>query len=466
MFSSRRSTRRSPEWFEAMPTEFQIGFVVLIGGLLIAGKASQALPFLEQADKELINAGATISAILTGAFIYWTFGRRALEMRKAKGRLATLSPENDLLIGTSGQPHRAASNRLGVVAHMAQISNRDSTFSTPVLHDFCRTLFRRAAIAKTPEDWMRLRPHIAPPAQTVLRGLLKEGALAEVHVGRVHINRVEEQRSGVAMHISVHALTRDDAGNLRFLDMNWDLRRGQNATSMTPMDVDQLGCPACGSPVELSFPDGTCAVCESRIAYGDLGWQIFDLGWRGDRPLVPDRLGPLEGGVDATLEPETPVDPHLAANLRALKMRHESFDLSEAESRFKETLLALQLAFDTGDMTPIEPLVTPGIRDTVALQVARAGAGELTWRRRDVKVDGIEAVRVFRDAWHEMFDVRIRFQMISAIVDAQDICVAGSLSEPKHLSVYLCFHQRITPEPFALTRWKLWRVVSPGAFLR
>jgi len=455
-----------PTWFEAMPVQLQVVSAVSVVGLFAGGNLLSHAPFLDGFARHLASGGGTVLAGFTALFIYWAFGRRArTDKANALGRRAARSPENEILLGSGGRANRSAANALSVVGHLSKIADRDPTFSVPVFHDLCRVLFRKAAEAETDADWAALRPFIAPVGQNVLKGILKRKKHPDIQVGWVHILHVEEQAAWVFMRIRIHALVCDEDGEWRFLDMTWDLRRGSTARSMTPMDVANLGCPACGSPIELTSL-GHCAVCDTGIGHGQLNWQITDVGWRSGETLRPEGLGPDSGGDDPSLTPVTPLDPQLARNLRGLAMRHDTFELDVLEKRIIATAEALHKALHQGDISALAPYATRGMLETVGLRIQRLKAANLQWRRDEVHVLEVEAVRAFQDGWHEMIDVRIELRLLSAIADMDGEIEAGSLTHPRHSSTYMSFSLPISNDPYDPEGWKLWRTVRPMDFLQ
>ncbi len=458
-----------PSWIEALPTEVQIIGVLLIGGLFIGGNLMSYAPFLDSTAQNLVSAGGAIAAGLTALFIYMTFGQSAVakrHLKKGVGVPSKISPENEILLGQGGRANLAQLNRLGVVAHLAKIADRDPTFSEPVFHDLCRVLFRRAATAESDADWAALRPFIAPVAQNSIRGILKRQTHPEIQVGRAHVLHVEEQAAWIFLRVSVHALVCNKANEWRYIDMTWDMRRGDAARSMTPIDIANLGCPACGSPVELTQPDGNCAVCDTAIGHGELNWQVTDVGWRSNQTLVPEGLGPDSGGDDPSLQPLTPLDPNLAGNLRGVGMRHEAFDLAELESRIVDAVKALHAALDSHDISGFAPYATEGMTATIALRIQRLEAARLRWIRNQVEIGEVVAVRAYRDGWHEMIDVRVDLSLISAVVDGNGKEVAGSVKNPRQSSAYMSFCLPTSGETYDAGAWKIWRTVRPMEFLR
>ena len=391
------------EQWDDWPVEARLAMTVLPLGTLLATQMLATLPVFDDVftPQEFWAAGS-IMALLEVFMVQITFGRHAKEKAKSAATGPRVSqPEPDLagiLCGTGPARHVGR-----LQTRMDVLRLHDPGFSEPLFLAYCQRL--AIEILSRRDRRETLAPYIAPAVWTNADTLM--GGVERMLPGPARIIECVEARVWTTVVVQMPLLVVQGA-SLRLANLTWHLRRSEAARSAVPADLFSFGCPACGAePVSLTHPDGTCAMCNTAIGHGQLCWQLVDLvATDADAPLRPPGR-PDPGGAHPSIEPETVEHINLPTALRALKGRHPEFSPKDVAERAVEALTAWIHAQATGDVSGLTGLVTEDRLVASRHQVGLRKAARWTLSSGAPTIDQVEWIRVARDGWHELVELRV-----------------------------------------------------------
>lgn len=339
-----------------------------------------------------------------------------------------------------------AARRPTVTALFDRLKDLDHGFSRVVLVDFVHALFHAWHRARGTGEFTALGPWLgqktlekAAAGDPTVRGKAKPDLVDGIVIGSLTPLACDEAGDEVRVRLLVKAnLTETVGGKAQalYLEQELTLARPRAAKSLEPETARTLGCPGCGSPMELTH-DGRCVHCDRPVARRPVGWYLRTVQTRIRRPR-PDLVVSL-GGVETGTLGSSVVAPDLAAGRRALVDRHRDFSFAGFEDRVRRTFLALQHAWSTGDEAGLRPLETDLLFESHRYWLGRYREKGLRNRIEDVTITAVEVVRIELDAFYESITVRIHASMRDFVEDAAGKVVGGDDRTPRRFSEYWTF---------------------------
>lgn len=399
---------------------------------------------------ELVQAGSGMIGVMTAMFVWMTFGRLEANQKREESLQERRDPVAEAVpaLGTA-TGHAvgvAAARRPGRIVD--QMARHDPGLSEVDLWSWLGALPAAALAADVEAVRTRLRPYVAMDAWQELTRQLR-GA-DQVEVGPVVLLEAEHGhwdtlQLGVGLRVRHAEVWTPDA-------QVWTVRRSTAARSLPLADMLALGCPACGSPIQLAPPEWGCAACDRRIAEGQLHWQLRAVRGRAAGVRSPAWEALTAGGPHASMHIQLVGSDDRAAQLRSLAARCPGFDLAAVDARVRE--VARAAAADE----PVEGLQP-------ALDWERDRIAHLGLRRimGPVEVVATDLLRAGRDGWYERLDVRVVLHGVRALVDESGRVVDGHPELPQHWAVVLRMaHPSGRPSDVAL--WRPWQLLAPQEY--
>lgn len=328
------------------------------------------------------------------------------------GRYAAHHPGSSELLPPARRQHPRAAlvqrRRLAVQA----LQRVDPDFSEPLFVDFVQLVYARAQALRAEPGHPWLVEAMTPGAMASLtRGGAVE-AVEDVIFGSVSLTDARLQAQWVLVTVALETnLTEVKGGRRRELLCHevWTFRRRAGVRSPGPERMRALGCPSCGSTLEVQT-DGTCPNCGTVRTNGASQWQVHKIQGRTE-PLPPPRPQLGGGGVEPGTHLPTVVDPDLVVAQRQLLARHPDLSLRAFEDRVRAVFIELQEAWSTQTWERARPLETDALFQVHRFWMDRYRRHGLVNKLAEVQVERVELCKVVRDAWLESITVRVRASM-------------------------------------------------------
>jgi len=338
-------------------------------------------------------------------------------------------------------------------ANLTPVRATDPYFSEPVFVDFAQLVFARAHEMRGAGRREPLAPWMSEAA---IDRLFSDRAglesVSEVIFGATRIASASTQAGFVHVDVDFEANVTEVRAGVRaqvLCEERWTFRRKAGARSPAPERMRALGCAGCGSTEEPA-PDGTCASCGTPRRGGLSQWEVAAIAQAARRPLDPPELETTDGGVERGTDAPTMLDPRLSSERRAFEGRHPDHSWGAFEAEVRETFVALQAAWSTGDWERARGRETDALHQAHRFWMKRyAEAGWVNHVER-VEVGRIVPVKLGVDACYEAITVRIFARALDWTEDREGRVIAGSKTEPRAFSEYWTFLRAIpgaVPEP-------------------
>ena len=188
--------------------------------------------------------------------------------------------------------------------------------------------------------------------------------------------------------------------------------------------------------------EGRCSYCSEVVDQGELSWQLVSIDTLSRHPQTPldTKLGP--GGTEPGLGRPTPVQPDLAAALRAMTRRNPDFDPARFREHVRHVFHSLQKAWSEMRWEEARPFETDRLFQSHRFWIERYRAQGLRNKLDDITIDRLVVARVERDAWFEIITVRIYASMLDCVVDGDGKVVGGNPRVHRKFSEYWTFVKR------------------------
>jgi predicted lipid-binding transport protein (Tim44 family) len=300
---------------------------------------------------------------------------------------------------------------------LASLVHNDSAFSTVAFTELALELHDRLRRASGMGSWGPLEAYTVRSVRDELVRRYPHGPEAS-DVGRVEIVAYDPGRSWDTITVRFHEIVHPSHGVHRTVE-SWQFRRAVGAVSPPPAEAMRLGCPACHAD---SGPDadGQCHACRRQVTWGQLCWQLMDVGPTPQlQPIpMPDLDHPL---VDPAVDRPTAVDMNLAVEMRKLRARHPDLDLAALGRNVDEVVTRIQT---------MEPALAAGVlsapmRQRLAFVRGVFDAHGLVQRRDGLRAERREVCRARMDAWFESITVRVWIAGRRWVEDRAGVVAAG-----------------------------------------
>jgi uncharacterized Zn finger protein (UPF0148 family) len=338
-------------------------------------------------------------------------------------------------------PSRPAS-RPPPVDVVAQARAIDPTFSEPVFLEWATLLFIRAQETRG-VDREALRPWFVnvdkalPPA---LGGEPIKGVRGVV-VGAIRITGVRKTSTHAVVTVLVQSCltARHTVGEQAwYLQERWDFHRKLGLQSRAPDNVERLGCPACGSPVERAT-NGRCASCGNAMTPGEHDWAVSNV-----IPVSAETRPPLlEGNVEEQgTQLETVRAPDLKDALASLNV-DPTFDLARFKTRARTIFTALQDGWTRQKWEVLRPLETENIFQQHRYWLEEYQRQGLRNVLTDIRLTNVDVVKVRLDPHYQSITCRMFASMRDSTVRiAGGSVVGGDPSKDRPFTEYWTFLRR------------------------
>jgi predicted lipid-binding transport protein (Tim44 family) len=330
----------------------------------------------------------------------------------------------------------------------------DPGFSEALFLDFAQLLFvrfhtARGAATTDPSGFDPVRPYLKKRLLTAAVARKTGGPLAEVRdvvIGSAVLEKVDERAGWQSILVRFEGNYAEVDAQGASADWHvveaWTFCRPASVRSGTPEQTTSLGCPSCGSPVELRA-DGSCTHCDQVVVQGNHGWQVARLVRRAATKLPPQALlglgQPSGGDVRAGLAVRA---PDLKASLRAFRRRYPEWSEERFKAHVERTFLTLQAGWSERDWARTRHFQTDPLFQKHRHWIERYLRDGITNRLEDVQVHAVKLCEVRRDPHLDLITVRVDASLIDTKLGPDGSVVAGTPGERTRFAEYWTFIRR------------------------
>jgi hypothetical protein len=216
---------------------------------------------------------------------------------------------------------------------------------------------------------------------------------------------------------------------------NWKFTRRADALSPEPDEVRSVGCPSCGSSLELK-PDGSCQHCGETVRPGDHHWSVRHIQIVKRLKRGPHLTADVpEVGTDR----KTVMDPLFKQHRATFEQEHEGFDWEKANERFRHVFYALQNAWTNQDWQKSRPYETDSLFQNHLFWMRQYAQQNLHNALEKIEMGRIEPVKIRSDRFYDAITCRVYASMIDYTTDKGGKLLCGSKGKPRSFSEYWTF---------------------------
>ncbi len=282
----------------------------------------------------------------------------------------------------------------------------DPLFSTVLFEEFALALYSEAHLSRgDPRRLEQLSAFLRPAARKVLDGWAGP-APKTVLVGGVLVRAVEWEANRVRVVVefdAAHTEATPDGEAIFYTTEAWTLVRDASTPSRPPERVQVFVCPHCGAALDR-MAGAECGYCGTRVDTGGYDWVVegialLERDTEGPAPL----FGRLTPGL--ATPSEAPVD--VRRRFEQLCRRTPGLSWERFTERVRTLFTRLQEAWDQGDPTPIQPLVTDRLLNYELYWIARQAREGVRGAICDLELTWIDLIEVASDRFFDHVTVRI-----------------------------------------------------------
>lgn len=392
----------------------------------------------------MIITAIFVISMLIGAAVQ---DRENAVVRKRGGAL----PDRLVLPAGFAKPDRSAGR---VRKGLALLRRRDPTFSEVIFLDFACLLYTRLHEARGRGD---LGKYVCYAREDCLTDLGRRNAprgrvvdVRDVIVGSaqiVGVRGLSGKKGAVEIRVRFESNYTDvieSDGDQRpqsfYCEEFWTLRRDRKAVSPYPDEIDRLGCPACGSALEIDA-ENRCKHCRGyNPSLGGLfTWQIAKIDLANHATRGPMLTGQTEEvGTDLP----TIVDPRYRIAREEFETQNPSFSWRRTARRFMHVFRELQEAWSTRDWERARPYETDALFQSHRYWIEEYRRQGLQNVLDDLEIEKMKPVRIDSDAFFDAITVRVWAQCRDYTLDDSGKLVCGHRNRTRRFSEYWTFVRR------------------------
>jgi len=365
-------------------------------------------------------------------------------LRKRARRLG--APDHIAPVPRHPARNNAVRRAATVAASIQRMRQEDPNFSHPLFLDFVQLLYARAHVGRGQGDMESLAPYLSRKVRQQLRSLPGPGELTAVEGVVIGASRIVELRGWGGSHRNVvvefEANYREVRGatSTLYAHERWVFQRKAGVLSKGPDGIADLRCPSCGAASELT-PDGVCPYCRNVVDRGDFHWTVAATQVLQRRARTASEVH-TGGGAEIGTQLPSVIQPGLAAAVRALKARDSHFAFGAFEEHVRHVFTELQQAWTGMEWERARAYETEHLYTTHRYWMGQFRADGRRNVLEQIRIDGVELVKVEPDAFFDSITVRIRASMIDYTVDRDGRVISGSRKSPRAFTEYWTFIRR------------------------
>jgi predicted lipid-binding transport protein (Tim44 family) len=340
------------------------------------------------------------------------------------------------------EPERPAP-RAPTTSPALRLRRFDKGFSEPVFLEWASLLYVRAQEARGAGELDVLTPYFTPDALGALEqrdGQTPLAAVQGVVLGSVKLleltSRGDEVDLLVAFHANYTVVKKGGKEQAWYAHEQWTFTRKRTAASRAPQDVEKLGCPSCGSPVERTALD-RCAHCQAPFVPGSVDWSVTGLDVQELETRPPLLTGEVEEiGTDWP----TVKSPTLNTQLQALQKSDPDFTPERFQALARAMFLTLQQGWSEQRWEKLRPNETDAVFQSHRFWLEAYKRQGLRNVLDKVQVGKVELVKVDLDQHYEAITCRIHARLHDSTVKVSSgAVVAGNPRTARAFTEYWTF---------------------------
>lgn len=326
------------------------------------------------------------------------------------------------------------------------IYRTDPNFSKFLFEDFIRLLYKEIhrARGKRTEGKKRLKYFVTSHILRVIESASNPDYVKNISIGLFDVVSLDVSSNWTTTEVFLIASFEEISGEGEkaksqsyCLEERLYLRRRTGSLSPGPLQMRQLSCPTCLSPLHLD-EEGKCKECQKSPRAGDEQWQLTEMVTRlkNDRDTA-DRVLPTPRQEIAELPPV--MDKFFFAERRDFLSRNRHFKLGEFKELVEMLFVDHQKAWTSLNWEPMAAVQTASFHETRLFWVERYRRRKMTPHADDPFVRAIKVVTISHDAHFDYITARISASTVDYTTNENDEVVMGTRDNPVDYREYWTF---------------------------
>lgn len=371
--------------------------------------------------------------IIGGIALFWWLDER----RKPKTGMVS----NDRLRGKIKEQQR-------VTEVLRNFRRDDPQFSRILFLDFAHLLYHQFHHWRSKPEFDNLAPYLSPYIMNKTREVnKKQVAVSEVVVGAADIVRLYSEEHHEVIIVRFDANFTETSGNKSYRiwqEDQWIFRRRKNVISPGPEKMTHLGCPNCGSTLEVK-PDGSCGHCGKVVEPGDQQWQLHNIIPMGRESRKGEKFGAYAAEQGTNLV--TVVDRYLEEEKNKMTLRMMGTSWNTWFATFQERIVkpyirAIYESYQERNWEKARPLMSDNLFRAHYYWVNAYKDAGLVNHLENLKINYTEPARLETDHFYESITVRFQASVVDYLKREKDGSIVGGSKKPRLFTEYWTFIRR------------------------
>jgi len=329
---------------------------------------------------------------------------------------------------------------------VGRLQQEDANFSLPLFLDFAQLLYTKVLQFAGSQKIDKLKVYLSQPVREKIKEnnrFVKE--IRNVIVGSCSISEIN--LSGGAENFitlvfeSNYSLVTGSEGkhSVYYEYATWRLARSKGTISKGPGEMNRVGCPRCGAPLDDNREE-KCSYCGHEFLAGSDTWYVKSIDSLYREQKNPDvKAGyAVETGTDRP----TLYQPDLQLKQAAFKGKYPDFDLTTFYQRVKHIFLTLQQAWSTRKWETARPYETDSLFQTHLYWINLYKRENMRNVLQDIHLSNIELVKIGGDTFFDSLTVRIFAAMVDYMETDSGSLIGGDKKKSRPFSEYWTFIRR------------------------
>lgn len=348
--------------------------------------------------------------------------------------------------------YRSANNRQSRVREVSlrleEYKQEDRNFSKTLFLDFVQHFYYQFHHWRSKPDFEHLTPLMDTQLASHARYHNKVRVdVTELVIGSIDVVGFARGNEFLAITVEIDANyteTRQGHSNrMQVLD-RWTMARRNGLASKGPEEMQNLGCPNCGSSLELTQA-GTCQNCGMAVEPGGMQWMLYRMN-NVRRSVQPARaMGTYE--VERGTDLPTVKDSALNANLQQFASRNAIGDPNAWWDEFTELVVVpvfrqIYVSWEERKWEKARPLMTDFLFRSHYYWIKDYLDKGVVNRLKDLEVAGIVLAKVELDRFYESVTVRIMATVYDYLEEENGRLIGGNKHSKRRFTEYWTFVRR------------------------
>jgi predicted lipid-binding transport protein (Tim44 family) len=329
-----------------------------------------------------------------------------------------------------------------------EFRKRDPRFSRVLFLDFASHLYHRYHHWRSKPEFANLAPYIDETYFKKSLESYKGGVeVTEVVIGSAEIVRIKSEIKHDTIFVKLESNFTETHNNQSYrlwqVDQ-WVFRRRKGSPSLGPERMLDLGCPNCGSSLEVK-PSGECIHCGVVVKSGEQQWQLYNITHVQRESRKGEQFGTYAQEQGTNLV--TVFDPHLDAEISEFCKRHHTQNWDEYFANFttrivKPYLATIYESYEKRNWELARPLLSDNLFRSHHYWVMAYKENGLINYLKDLQVNWVQLARLESDEFYEAMTIRFGAKVVDYLENEHNKKRIGGSNKPRVFTEYWTFVRR------------------------